>query len=70
MKGGPLAFAFLVLAAGPAAAVETGLSIYPKGMADFMSGVMPLQSGVYFSSIYYHFNGSADAASTGANASS
>jgi len=62
MKGGPLAFAFLVLAAGPAAAVETGLSIYPKGMADFMSGVMPLQSGVYFSSIYYHFNGSADAA--------
>ncbi|HWU54422.1 MAG TPA: transporter [Rhizomicrobium sp.] len=62
MKRIPLAFSFLVLAAGPAGAVETGLSIYPKGFSDFMSGVLPPEPGVYFSSIYYHFNGSAGAA--------
>ena len=39
MKRILLASSFLVLAAGPAAAVETGFSIYPKGMADFMSGI-------------------------------
>lgn len=62
MKRILLAFSILGMAAGPAGAVETGFSIYPKGMADFMSGVMPLEPGIYFSSIYYHFNGSADAA--------
>lgn len=43
----------------PAYAVETGFSIYPKGMADFMSGFVPGQ-GLYVSSTYYHFDGSAD----------
>jgi len=62
MKRIVLACSFLALAAGPAAAVETGFSIYPKGMADFMSGVLPPQPGVYLSNIYYHFNGSTDAA--------
>ena len=62
MKRILLASSFLILAAGPAAAVETGFSIYPKGMADFMSGVVPPHEGIYFSSIYYHFNGSADSA--------
>ena len=62
MKRIPLAFACLTLAAGPAAAVETGFSIYPKGFTDFMSGVLPPQPGFYMSSIYYHFNGSADSA--------
>lgn len=62
MKRTLLAFSFLTLVAGPVGAVETGLSIYPKGLTDFMSGVLPPQPGVYLSSIYYHFNGSADAA--------
>jgi len=61
MKRILLAFFVLVVAAGPAGAVETGFSIYPKGFSDFMSGVVPPQPGVYFSSIYYHFNGSTDA---------
>lgn len=62
MKRVLLVISFLGLAVGPAAAVETGLSIYPKGFSDFMSGVLPPQSGAYVSSIYYHFNGSTDAA--------
>ncbi|HET7086625.1 MAG TPA: transporter [Rhizomicrobium sp.] len=62
MKRSLLAFCLLALAAAPAGAVETGFSIYPKGMSDFMSGVLPPQPGLYFSSIYYHFNGSTDAA--------
>lgn len=62
MKRILLAISALALAAGPARAVETGFSIYPKGMADFMSGVLPPQPGFYLSTIYYHFNGSVDAA--------
>jgi hypothetical protein len=62
MKRILLAFSILGMAACPAGAVETGFSIYPKGFSDFMSGVVPPQPGVYFSAIYYHFNGSADAA--------
>jgi hypothetical protein len=62
MKRILLACSFLVLAASPAAAVENGFSIYPKGFSDFMSGILPPQPGVYLSSIYYHFNGSTGAA--------
>ena len=62
MKRILLAVSVLALAAGPAGAVENGFSIYPKGMSDFMSGVLPPQPGFYFSSIYYHFNGSTDVA--------
>lgn len=62
MKRILLAVSFLAMGAGPAGAVETGFSIYPKGMTDFMSGILPPEPGVYLSSIYYHFNGSADAA--------
>ena len=52
----------LFMAPAEVAAVETGFSIYPKGMADFMSGVLPPGPGFYLSNIYYHFNGSTDAA--------
>ena len=62
MKPIPLAFSLLIIAAGPASAVETGFSIYPKGMTDFMAGVVPPDPGFYFSSIYYHFDGSVDSA--------
>jgi hypothetical protein len=62
MKRILLAFFVLALAAGPAGAVETGSSIYPKGMSDFMSGVVPSDPGFYFSTTYYHFNGSTEAA--------
>jgi hypothetical protein len=61
MKRILLACSFLALATGQASAVETGLSIYPKGFSDFMSGVVPPQPGIYFSSTYYHFNGSTGA---------
>ena len=54
----PGALAFL-LATHPAQAVETGLSIYPKGFAGFMSGVLPPQEGMYLSDYYYYFSGSA-----------
>jgi hypothetical protein len=62
MKRILLASSFLVLMVAPAAAVETGLSIYPKGFTDFMSGILPPEPGVYFSTVYYHFNGSSGAA--------
>lgn len=62
MKRILLAVSVLAMASGPAGAVETGFSIYPKGFSDFMSGILPPQPGIYFSSIYYHFNGSADSA--------
>jgi hypothetical protein len=55
---GAMASIALVIS-GPVGAVETGMSIYPKGFAGFMSGVLPPQPGIYGSSIYYYFNGSA-----------
>src|SRR3954464_2013112 len=61
MKRILLAVSVLALAAGPAGAVESGFSIYPKGFSDFMAGMLPPQPGVYFSSIYYHFDGSTGA---------
>ena len=47
------------LVSGPVGAVETGMSIYPKGFAGFMSGVLPPQPGIYGNTIYYRFSGSA-----------
>lgn len=47
------------LASNPASAVESGMSIYPKGFAGFMSGVLPPQPGFYANDIYYYFSGSA-----------
>jgi len=49
----------LVCLAGPAYAVEEGLSIYPKGYAGFMSGVLPPDAGFYLTNSYYFFKGSA-----------
>ena len=54
----PAALAFL-LAAYPAQAVETGTSIYPKGLTGFMSGILPPQEGFYLNDFYYYFSGSA-----------
>jgi hypothetical protein len=48
-----------LMAISPAMAVETGLSIYPKGMVGFMSGLLPPQPGIYVTDTYYHFGGSA-----------
>lgn len=62
MKRILLAVSALAMTSGPAGAVETGFSIYPKGMSDFMSGVVPPAPGIYLSTIYYHFSGSTDAA--------
>ncbi len=45
-----------------AQAFEQGLSIYPKGFAGFMSGLIPPQPGLFvLNPYYYHFNGTADA---------
>ena len=52
------ALAFVCLA-GPACAVEEGMSIYPKGYAGFMSGVLPPDEGFYLTNSYYFFQGSA-----------
>lgn len=49
----------VAMLATPASAVETGLSIYPKGLEGFMSGVLPPKDGFYLSGIYYYFSGSA-----------
>ena len=49
----------LVLATDPAQSVETGMSIYPKGLTGFMSGVLPPQEGMYLNDVYYYFRGSA-----------
>ncbi|HTW34432.1 MAG TPA: transporter [Rhizomicrobium sp.] len=56
---GPLAALALFIANHSAQAVETGLSIYPKGLTAFMSGVLPPQEGFYLNDIYYYFSGSA-----------
>jgi hypothetical protein len=53
--------AVLSIAVGPAAAVEEGVSPYPKGFVGFMSGFLPPQSGFYASDIYYFYGGSAGA---------
>jgi hypothetical protein len=57
LRGAVTSIALLVSA--PAGAVETGMSIYPKGFEGFMSGVLPPQPGIYASNIYYYFSGSA-----------
>jgi hypothetical protein len=56
---GPAAALMFLLATHPASAVEEGLSIYPKGYAGFMSGVLPPQAGFYLTDSYYYFSGSA-----------
>ncbi|HEY4078800.1 MAG TPA: transporter [Rhizomicrobium sp.] len=54
-----VALTSLVIGVSTAKAVETGMSIYPKGMVGFMSGLLPPQSGLYLTDTYYHFGGSA-----------
>jgi hypothetical protein len=49
----------LLLASAPVQAVEEGLSIYPKGYAGFMSGVLSPQAGFYLTDSYYFFEGDA-----------
>jgi hypothetical protein len=45
--------------AEPAAAVETGMSPWPKGFEGFMSGVLPPEAGFYNTKVYYYFSGTA-----------
>jgi hypothetical protein len=40
-----------------ASAVEGGISPYLKGSAGFMAGFLPPSPGLYFSNLYYYFNG-------------
>jgi hypothetical protein len=49
----------LVACAQPAWAVEEGLSIYPKGLAGFMSGVTPPEEGFYLNNTFYYFQAEA-----------
>ena len=58
MPAAAAALAFL-FATQPVQAVEEGLSIYPKGLAGFMSGMLPPQEGLYLGDTYYYFSGSA-----------
>src|SRR5262249_38303799 len=53
------AVAAAALGAGvlPAAAVEGGMSPYPKGFVGFMAGIVPSQPGPYVSNIYYFYSG-------------
>jgi hypothetical protein len=55
---GAVSAAAMSLICQPAAAVEGGMSAYPKGFEGFMSGYVPPQAGVYVSNIYYFFHGS------------
>ena len=55
------------LAATPALAVEDGLSPYAKGLAGFMSGMVPPEEGLYVNDIYYYYSGSAGAEVRGGN---
>ena len=40
-------------------AAENGMSVYPKGFAGFMSGVLPPQPALYSNDYFYHFGGTA-----------
>jgi hypothetical protein len=56
------AFVLELLPSNRAQAFEQGMSVYPKGFAGFMSGLVPPQPGLFvLNPYYYHFNGATGA---------